>query len=32
MWEHPKTKETINNLIQKLNEEEKNSILKIDNN
>ena len=32
MWKHPKTKETINNLIQKLNEEEKNSILKIDNN
>ncbi len=31
-WKHPKTKETINNLIQKLNEEEKNSILKIDNN
>ena len=32
MWKHPKTKETINNLIQKLDEEEKNSILKIDNN
>ena len=32
MWKHPKTKETINNLIQKLNEGEKNSILKIDNN
>ena len=32
MWKHPKTKETINNLIQKLNEEEKNSILKIDDN
>jgi len=32
MWKHPKTKEAINNLIQKLNDEEKNSILKIDNN
>jgi 2-amino-4-hydroxy-6-hydroxymethyldihydropteridine diphosphokinase len=32
MWKHPKTKKTINNLIQKLDEEEKNSILKIDNN
>ena len=32
MWKHPKTKETINNLIQKLNDEDKNSILKIDNN
>ncbi len=31
MWKHPKTKETINNLIQELNEEKKNSILKIDN-
>ena len=30
MWKHPKTKETIGNLIQKLNEEDKNSILKID--
>jgi 2-amino-4-hydroxy-6-hydroxymethyldihydropteridine diphosphokinase len=29
MWEHPKTKETIDNLIQKLSEEDKNSILKI---
>ena len=29
MWKHPKTKETIGNLIQKLNEEDKNSILKI---
>ena len=32
MWILPKTKETINNLIQKLNEEDKNSILKIDKN
>ena len=32
MWKHPKTKETISNLIQKLNEESKNSILKIDKN
>ena len=32
MWKHPKTKETISNLIQKLNEEDKNSILKIDKN
>ena len=32
MWKHPKTKETINNLIQNLNEEDKNSILKIDKN
>ncbi len=32
MWEHPKTKESISNLIQKLNEEDKNSILKIDKN
>jgi len=32
MWKHPKTKETIGNLIQKLNEEDKNSILKIDKN
>ena len=32
MWKHPKTKETINNLIRKLNEEDKNSILKIDKN
>jgi 2-amino-4-hydroxy-6-hydroxymethyldihydropteridine diphosphokinase len=30
MWKHPKTKETINNLIQKLNKVDKNSILKID--
>ena len=29
MWKHPKTKETIDNLIQKLSEEDKNSILKI---
>ena len=32
MWKHPKTKESISNLIQKLNEEDKNSILKIDKN
>ena len=32
MWKHPKTKETIGNLIKKLNEEDKNSILKIDKN
>ena len=32
MWKHPKTKETISNLIQKLDEEDKNSILKIDKN
>ncbi len=32
MWKHPKTKETISSLIQKLNEEEKNSILKLDKN
>ena len=32
MWKHPKTKETISNLIEKLNEEDKNSILKIDKN
>ena len=32
MWKHPITKETITNLIQKLNEEDKNSILKIDKN
>ena len=32
MWKHPKTKETISNLIQELNEEDKNSILKIDKN
>jgi 2-amino-4-hydroxy-6-hydroxymethyldihydropteridine diphosphokinase len=32
MWKHPKTKETISNLIQTLNEEDKNSILKIDKN
>jgi 2-amino-4-hydroxy-6-hydroxymethyldihydropteridine diphosphokinase len=32
MWKHPKTKETISNLIQKLNEEDRNSILKIDKN
>ena len=31
-WKHPKTKETINYLIQKLNEEDKNSILKMNNN
>ena len=31
-WKHPKTKETINNLIQKLNEEDKNSILKMNKN
>ena len=31
-WKHPKTKETINNLIKKLKEEDKNSILKIDKN
>ena len=30
MWKHPKTKEIINDLLQKLNEENKNSILKID--
>ncbi len=29
MWKHPKSKETIDNLIQKLSEEDKNSILKI---
>ncbi len=32
MWKHPKTKETINNLIRKLNAEDKNSILKISKN
>ena len=32
MWKHPKTKETISNLIQKLNEEDKNSILKMNKN
>ncbi len=32
MWKHPKTKQTISNLIQKLNAEDKNSILKIDKN
>ena len=32
MWKHPKTKETISNLIQTLNEEDKNSILKMDKN
>ena len=31
-WKHPKTKETINYLIQKLNEEDKNSILKMNKN
>ena len=30
MWKHPKTEEIINDLLQKLNEENKNSILKID--
>ena len=29
-WKHPKTKETISDLIQKLKEEDKNSILKLD--
>ena len=29
MWKHPRSKETIDNLIQKLSEEDKNSILKI---
>ena len=32
MWKHPKTKETISNLIKKLKEEDKISILKIDKN
>ena len=32
MWKHPKTKESISDLIQKLSEEDKNSILKIDKN
>ena len=32
MWKHPKTKEIISVLLQKLNEEDKNSILKIDKN
>ena len=32
MWKHPKTKESISNLIQKLNSEDKNSILKLDKN
>ena len=32
MWKHPKTKESVSNLIQKLNEEDKNSILKISKN
>ena len=31
-WKHPKTKEIISVLLQKLSEEEKNSILKIDKN
>ncbi len=31
-WKHPKTKKTINYLIQKLNEEDKNSILKMNKN
>ena len=31
-WKHPKTKEIINVLLQKLSEEDKNSILKIDEN
>ena len=29
-WNHPKTKEDVNTLIEKLSEEEKNSILKIE--
>ena len=31
-WKHPKTKEFIRDLLQKLNEDDKNSILKIDKN
>ena len=31
-WKHPKTKEFISDLLQKLSEEDKNSILKIDKN
>ena len=31
-WQHPKTKEIISDIIQKLSEEDKNSILKIDKN
>ena len=32
MWKHPETKEFIDDLLQKLSEEDKNSILKIDEN
>ena len=32
MWKHPKTKEIISDLVQKLRDEDKNSILKIDKN
>ena len=32
MWKHPKTKEIVSVLLQKLSEEDKNSILKIDEN
>ena len=31
-WKHPKTKEIISDLLQKLSEEDKNAILKIDKN
>ena len=31
-WKHPKTKENINTLIEKLSEDDKNSVLKIDKN
>ena len=31
-WKHPKTKEFISDLLQKLSEDDKNSILKIDKN
>ena len=31
-WKHPKTKEIVSVLLQKLSEEDKNSILKIDEN
>ena len=32
MWKHPKTKEIISDLVQKLSEDDKNSILKIEKN
>ena len=31
-WKHPKTKEIVNDLLQKLSEDDKNTILKIDKN